>query len=259
MNIPTIIPISKSIKNATDVKTIMFRYPGIIVPGQFFMVWIPGIDEIPLSVSFIKNDMKGITFRKIGKATEALYKLRTGNRIGIRGPFGNGFTLSGEHLLFVAGGTGIAMIAPAVEEARKRKLKTTVILGVRTSCELFFENRLRRSGATTLVTTDDGSKGFKGFASDVVQTIIEEEDIDAVFTCGPEPMMKFLLSVCKNISFQASLERYMKCSMGICGQCCVGKGLRVCVDGPVFDGNTLRKIKDFGEWKRDPAGRKVPV
>jgi dihydroorotate dehydrogenase electron transfer subunit len=257
MNIPTIITIIKSTKETTGIKTITFKYPGIVLPGQFFMIWIPGVDEIPMSVSQITKDVKGITFRKIGDATNALYDLKPGSKIGVRGPFGNGFTLNGKHLLFVGGGTGVAMLTPAVEQARKRKLTSTVIIGVKTKNELFFEDRLGRSGATILITTDDGSKGYKGFASDLAKDILRKEKIDAVFTCGPEPMMKTLLSSCKNISFQASLERYMKCSMGICGQCCIGKGLRVCIDGPIFNGKTLQQVEDFGVYRRDSAGRKI--
>jgi dihydroorotate dehydrogenase electron transfer subunit len=258
MNIPTITTILTSTTEARDIKTITFRYPKAVIPGQFFMIWIPDVDEIPMSVSEITKDVKGITFRKIGDATHALYHLKPGSKIGVRGPYGNGFKLTGKHLLFVGGGTGIAMLAPAVEQARKRKLKSTVIIGVKTKNDLFFEDRLRRFGATVLVSTDDGSKGYKGFASDLAKDVLKKEKIDAVFTCGPEPMMKNLLSCCRTIPFQASLERYMKCSIGICGQCCVGKGLRVCLDGPIFDGSTLRKVEDFGVYRRDAAGRKIP-
>ena len=70
-------------------------------------------------------------------------------------------------------------------------------------------------------------------------------------------MMKKLYDMCKNISFQASLERYMKCGIGLCGQCTVGKGLRVCVEGPVFNEIELMKIHDFGIFKRDASGRKI--
>ena len=70
-------------------------------------------------------------------------------------------------------------------------------------------------------------------------------------------MMKKLFELSKNIPFQASLERYMKCGIGICGQCTVGKGLRVCEEGPIFDRNTLKNIEDFGIFKRDSAGRKI--
>jgi dihydroorotate dehydrogenase electron transfer subunit len=115
-----------------------------------------------------------------------------------------------------------------------------VIIGVKTKNELFFENRLRNCGATVLVSTDDGSKGYRGFASELAKNILDKEPIDAVITCGPEVMMKTLLGYCRNIHFQASLERYMKCAIGICGQCCIGKGFRVCQDGPIFDKKTLQ-------------------
>lgn len=259
MNQPFVTSIISSTLEATDTKTITFQFPGKMVPGQFFMVWIPGVDEIPMSVSKITPAIKGITFRSIGDATQALYRLKKGDKIGIRGPYGNGFTLAGKRLLFVGGGTGIAMLAPLVEQACKKRLKSTVILGVRTKDQLFFEDRFRKTGATVVVSTDDGSKGYKGFASQVAKEIITKEKIDVVYTCGPETMMKSLLTSCKSIPFQASLERYMKCALGICGQCCVGQGLRVCIDGPIFDGKTLRKIKDFGVYRRDAAGRKIPL
>jgi dihydroorotate dehydrogenase electron transfer subunit len=259
MNLPTVTPLLSSVTEALDIKTITFRNMCTVLPGQFFMVWIPGVDEIPMSISYITKDVKGITFRSIGEATHALARLKPGDRIGIRGPYGNGFRLTGKHLLFVGGGTGIAMLAPLVEQAQKRKLASTVILGVKTKKELFFENRLRRYKATVLVSTDDGSKGYKGYASKLAKNVLEKEHVDAVYTCGPEPMMKTLLSYSKAIPFQASLERYMKCSIGLCGQCCIGKGLRVCVDGPIFDGKTLRRCEDFGVFRRDAAGRKIPI
>ncbi len=70
-------------------------------------------------------------------------------------------------------------------------------------------------------------------------------------------MMKKLYKICSDISFQASLERYMKCGIGLCGQCCVGKGLRVCKEGPVFDEKILKNIEDFGVFKRNAAGIKI--
>ena len=257
MNIPTVTPILTTTIEATDTKTITFKFPGEVLPGQFFMIWIPGVDEIPMSVSSITRTIKGITFRSIGDATCALYGLQKGDKIGIRGPYGTGFSLKGKHLLFVGGGTGIAMLAPAVEQARKKHLKATVVIGAKTKDQLFFEKRFQRCGASVLVSTDDGSAGYKGYASELAQQVLRKKHIDAVYTCGPEPMMKTLLSYCKAIFFQASLERYMKCAIGLCGQCCVGNGLRVCCDGPIFNGEILRKVNDFGRYRRDAAGRKI--
>jgi dihydroorotate dehydrogenase electron transfer subunit len=257
MNIPKITKIIESKREAADIKTITFNYPKEIESGQFFMIWIPDVDEVPMSVSYINGDIKGITFRKVGDATNALFKLKPGDKIGIRGPYGNGFKIKGKHILFVGGGTGIATLAPAVEEALKKNIPSTVVIGMKTKNEIFFKNRLKKSGAKVIISTDDGSEGLEGYASDAAKEILKKEKIDAVLTCGPEAMMKILLTYFKNISFQASLERYMKCSIGICGQCCIGKGLRVCIDGPIFDGKTLKNVEDFGVYRRDSAGRKI--
>ena len=257
MNIPKITSIIECKSEAKETKTLTFKNPEKVKPGQFYMIWIPGVDEIPMSVSYFKGDVKGITFRKVGDATSALYKLKPGDKIGVRGPYGNGFKIAGKHLLFVGGGTGIATLAPAVEQATKNKIKSTVIIGFKKKSEIFFEDRLKGYGANVLVSTDDGSRGYKGFASDLTKDVLKKEKIDSVLTCGPEIMMKNILSHCNNILFQASLERHMRCSIGICGQCCIGKGLRVCIDGPVFDGKTLKNVEDFGIYRRDSAGRKI--
>lgn len=257
MNYPKITNITKIQNENSDVKTLFFKQTAKTVPGQFFMIWIPGVDEIPMSVSYSYKDINAFTFKKIGEATEALFKLKLGDKIGIRGPYGNGFNINSKNTLFVGGGTGIATIATAVEEAINKNFSPTVILGVKNKNELFFEERLNKSGAKVYVTTDDGSKQYKGFATDLAKELLAKQKFDSIITCGPEIMMKKLFKLSKNIHFQASLERYMKCGIGICGQCTVGKGLRVCEEGPIFDRNTLKNIEDFGIFKRDSAGRKI--
>lgn len=257
MNYPKIIKIKDIKTESQNVKTFKFDYPGNVKPGQFFMIWIPGIDEIPMSVSFIENDVKGITFKKVGDATKALFDLKVADKIGVRGPYGNGFKITGKKILFVAGGTGIATITPTVEKATDKKISSHVILGAKNKDEIFFEKRIRKNGAKLYISTDDGSKGYKGFTTDIAAEIIKNEKPDSIITCGPEVMMKKLLDLSYSKSFQASLERYMKCGIGLCGQCCIGKGLRVCEEGPVFDGDTLKKIDDFGRYKKDASGRKI--
>jgi dihydroorotate dehydrogenase electron transfer subunit len=257
MNSPSITTVLKTVQETEDIATISFRYPGSVIPGQFFMVWIPGVDEIPMSVSSITPTVKAITVRDVGEATHRLAQSQKGEKIGIRGPYGNGFTIKGKHLLFVGGGSGIAMLAPAVEEAQKKKLQATVIIGAKTKNQVFFEDRFKQSGATVLLSTDDGSAGYKGFASELACDLLSKEKIDAVYTCGPELMMKQVLSCCDTIFFQASLERFMKCAIGLCGQCCIGEGARVCIDGPIFDGTLLKNTPDFGVYHRDAAGRKI--
>lgn len=256
MNTPRVTTILSHSQETPSITTITFKDSFPIMPGQFYMVWIPGLDEIPMSVSLISESLKGITFRKVGDATEALSQCQKGSKIGVRGPYGNGFSLTAKHPLFVAGGTGGAMLAPAIEQYQKQKTQTTVIIGAKTSSDLFFEQRLSTAGANVLISTDDGSKGYHGFASDLATATLEKNTFDTLYTCGPEPMMKSLLSLEGKIRIEASVERYMKCAIGLCGQCCIGDGLRVCADGPIFSGGTLKNIPDFGVFKRDAAGRK---
>ncbi len=257
MNKPTITKIIKTQMETKDIKTLKFYYPGKMSPGQFFMIWIPGVDEIPMSASYINKEDKGITFKKVGAATSALFKMNKGDKIGVRGPYGNGFNIKRGKTLFIGGGTGIATITVAVEFAANKKFSSDVIIGVKNKKELFFENRLKKFINKVYVSTDDGSKGYKGFASDLTKHLLSKNKYTSVLTCGPEIMMKQILSACKDTQFQASIERYMKCSVGLCGQCCLGNGLRVCKEGPVFDGKTLKKIPEFGVYKRDASGRKI--
>ncbi|MEF8848165.1 MAG: dihydroorotate dehydrogenase electron transfer subunit [Candidatus Thermoplasmatota archaeon] len=260
MNYPYITTIKKTEDEAKDIKTILFKFPEKINPGQFFMIWIPGIDEIPMSVSYIKKkQVKGITFKKVGEATQALYNLKKGDKIGIRGPYGNGFDFQGKKILFVGGGTGIAMLAPAVEKTIEKNKDCTIIIGAKNQKEIFFEKRLQKTKANTILCTDDGSCGNKGFATDQAFKILSKQNFSSILTCGPEIMMKKLYNKCKNVNFQASLERYMKCAVGICGQCCIGKGIRVCKEGPILTGEQLKKIEDFGKYKRNAAGQKIPL
>ncbi len=259
MNYPEVTKILETKKENETIKTIKFEHKEKIIPGQFYMIWIPGVDEIPMSVSHIEDKVKGITFRKVGEATEKLFKLKKGDKIGIRGPYGNGFKINGKKILFVAGGTGTAMIAPAVEYALNKKIKSTVIIGTKCKEELFFEKRLKDLNIDYFICTDDGSCGKKGFTTDILEEIISKDNFSSILTCGPEIMMKKIVDMYKDIPIQASLERYMKCGFGICGQCTIGEGIRVCKEGPVFDGKTLRKIKDFGKYKKDASGKRISI
>ena len=259
MNYPKIVEIIDTKKENDNIKTITFKYLKETKPGQFFMIWVPRIDEIPMSISYINKDNKSITFKKIGDATEHLFKLKKGDKIGIRGPYGTNFKIKNKNILFVGGGTGIATLGPAIEQAYKQKKQIIIIIGTKTKKEIFFEKRFKKYTSKIYITTDDGSYGKKGYASDIVKKIIKEEQIQSIITCGPEKMMKKIYDISKDKYFQASLERYMKCGFGICGQCCIGEGLRVCKDGPVFDGKNLNNIEEFGKYKRDSSGKKIKI
>jgi len=257
-----IIDVRTEIKN---VKTLYFRYKSIKVnPGQFFMVW-DFREEIPLSVSYITgSDIFGITVKKVGETTEHLISLKKGDKIGIRGPFGNSFKLIEEgKVLIVAGGIGIAPIMPLIQNLiSKQNITTTCILGAKSADEILFLENLQVIQSKFFILkicTDDGTMGHHGMATDLAAEMLEEEKFNIIYTCGPELMMKkvFDLSKKHKITLQACLERIIKCGIGICGQCTLDPlGLRVCKDGPVFNDNQLSKLYDFGRFKRDFSGHK---
>ena len=251
------LKIKRHISETPSVKTIRFEGKLDATPGQFVMVWVPGVDEFPMSVSYPGVNF-GITYQILGEGTKALGNKRIGEKIGIRGPYGNGFEVKGKSLLVVAGGLGMAPLAPVLELAKKSSVD--LVLGARTSAELLFEKRAKSAGAKVHVTTDDGSKGFKGFASALAMELLDDNRYDCVYTCGPEKMIsKVLDSASKHKTpVQASLERIMKCGIGICDSCALD-GKPVCKDGPVFASTELKGFEELGRTKLDQSGRKVPV
>lgn len=238
-------------------------------PGQFVMIWIPGVDEVPMSLSTInpKEGNVAITVEKVGEATRKLHRMKAGEVVGIRGPFGRGYTLTkAKKVMIVGGGTGLASLAPLTENIAKQKgRRITFLLGAETREELLFLERMKTLLATNnhrmVVTTEDGSYGTKGLITQPAEQLLAEERFDMVYACGPELMMQkmFLLAERFNVPFQASLERLMRCAIGLCGTCAIGK-YRVCRDGPVFSGEQLREVKEeFGHFKRGFNSRKIAV
>lgn len=229
------------------------------VPGQFVMVWVPGVDEFPMSVSHI-GERFGVTYKVLGDGTRALASLAPGESIGVRGPYGRGFTVQGERMLAVAGGTGMACLSPLIEQARADGVSVDVVLGARTKSEILMRDRCAKAGAQIHITTDDGSEGVKGFATDGARSLLEKGGYDCVCTCGPERMIVGVLKASRtfDVPLQASLERHMKCGIGICDSCAID-GKHVCVDGPVFSGEELMRFSDLGKVRLSPSGTRVPM
>lgn len=228
-------------------------------PGQYVMVWVPGKDEIPMSLCDI-GGVKGIAVHAKGEASSALARMKAGDRIGIRGPYGHGFRHRPGKCLVVAGGTGIACLAPMVERLARRWPRPSVVIGAKTKPELLFVDRMRQTGAEVVVTTDDGTAGRKGFATDAAYELLNRNRYTAVYSCGPEKMMRITASLaqCQAAPVQLSLERYMKCGIGICDSCAMG-GLHICVEGPVLDSRRVVGLPEFGAFRRDACGRKERI
>ena len=258
MNERQVAVIDEVVHEAKKITTLRFRYDGHSLPGQFLMIWIPGVDEVPMSLSYL-GERKGITVKEVGEASQALCSMEPGERICARGPFGQGFAISEEKTLCVGGGVGVATLMPAVTSFKDRRL-VDVAIGALTEEEVIFEDRARANCNQVLISTDDGSKGYHGTVVDMVASLIDRGDYDMVLGCGPERMLKALQSICQKagVGSQLSLERYMKCGVGLCGSCVID-GSRGCAEGPVYWGSDLAKMPDFGRFKRDQSGRKTDL
>ena len=248
-----VVTIKEVVQECYDTKTFRFDWDAEARPGQFIMVWIPGVDEIPMSISGIDGTEKSITVKAIGEATRKLHEFKAGDRLRIRGPYGNGYDLSRGEILIIGGGVGTASIMPAVTQSG-----ADTIIAARTHNDVIMDGIAEKHARNLWIATDDGSRGFHGNAVQLMRERVAEKHYDCVIACGPEVMLWFTYQACKELGLdcQLSLERYMKCGAGVCG-CCVMDDSRVCRDGPVFDNEKLSMLTEFGASKRDECGRTV--
>lgn len=250
-----VVKIKEVRDEAYDTKTFVFDWDAEVRPGQFIMIWIPGTDEIPMSVSWTKGREKSVTVKAIGDATRRLHELKAGDRLSIRGPFGNGFDLSPKNILIVGGGVGTAAVLPAVAETG-----ADTIIAARSDRDVILDSVAGGLAENVWIATDDGSRGFHGNAVQLMKEKAALKKYDCVVACGPEVMLFFLHKACKELGIpcQLSMERYMKCGAGVCG-CCVMDDKRICRDGPVFTGEQADSFTEFWTSKRDAAGRIVKM
>jgi dihydroorotate dehydrogenase subfamily 1 len=267
INIPTLhtlagLKIERTERSA--VKTFTFYSKEIVkesVPGQFVMVWDPGVDEIPISIAHTVPDGRlELAIADVGDCSHNLHQKQVGDLIGLRGPYGTGFTLMGERICLVAGGYGAAPLRFAASGARALGKGVVVLEGAQCSADLLYLNEFRDLGCEVKVSTEDGSQGYCGMCTELFEELLASgEAYDQVLTCGPELMMKRVCELTKrnNTHTQLSVERIIKCSCGACGACDLG-GYRVCKDGPVFAAEALENT-EFGRWKREKSGKRIPL
>jgi dihydroorotate dehydrogenase electron transfer subunit len=265
---PRVVSLLKIVEETPTVKSLIFRdeLSAHAEPGQFDMIWVPGVDEIPMSLlpSTHGSTVK-ITVKKRGDGSRGLLQMMKGDLIGVRGPYGKGFTHKNEKkALLIGGGTGTVPLVAVLRNIAKRHTQCSFILGAKTRRELLFVDEIKqltiRTGGEFSITTDDGSRGRKGLATDEAERLIQPSSFDRIYTCGPEPMMKKTVDLATHASIpaEAGLERIFKCGSGICGSCCIGPYL-VCKDGPVFNSATLGELSEFGKSMRSASGRAVPI
>lgn len=232
------------------------------MPGQFMMVSIPHCGEAPISFSSspTRTGTIHLSVRKAGKLTGAMHELGPGAIIGLRGPYGNSFPmeeLQGKDLLFVAGGIGLAPLRSVINYCLDHKNDygtVTILYGSRSPSDIAFKDDIavwkKHKKATCLLTVDEGDKKWRGIVG-VVTTLLDQIKPDIANTvslvCGPPIMIRFVLASLKRMGFKdkdiiTTMERHMKCGVGVCGHCHMDNKL-ICVDGPVFSREALKNME----------------
>jgi len=222
-------------------------------PGQFNMIYLPGFGEVAISISSSPSQPKvvGHTIRYAGSVTRALGRLKVGDMVGLRGPYGSAWPLDkalGKNLVIVAGGIGLAPLRPALFAILRRREdfgRVVLLCGARTPTDLLFTDEFARwqGGGIELHTTvdlaDENWKGQVGVVPALFYRIRVDPKQSLVLTCGPEIMMRFVIyeALARRIPKEAiflSMERNMKCAIGFCGHCQFGPTF-ICKDGPVLN------------------------
>ncbi|MEW6081108.1 MAG: FAD/NAD(P)-binding protein [Bacillota bacterium] len=232
-------------------------------PGQFAEVSLFGVGEAPISITSSPTQKGYLEFsvKKAGVVTTALHQTRVGDIIGVRGPYGNNFPvedMEGKNLVIIGGGIGLAPVRSLItyaldQENRSRFNDVTIIYGARSPGDLVFkwelENWGKRPDVDLHVTVDRGDErwtGKVGFVPAVLMEVAPKPDDCVTVTCGPPIMIKFVLQNLEKLGFEprqivTTLEMRMKCGIGKCGRCNIGKNY-VCRDGPVF---TLEQLSQM--------------
>ncbi len=230
------------------------------LPGQFNMLYLPGVGESAISMSSDPGDSTKLrhTVRVVGNVTRAMARLRTGDKLGVRGPFGTAWPVEdyrGKDIIVAAGGLGLAPLRPAIYHFIRHRSdygRVTVLCGARTPEDILYANEYdvwRAAGLDVQSTVDIGSNdwhGSIGFVTTLLAMLRLDPPRTAVFTCGPEVMMRFIAAGAAGRGIPAanvfvSLERNMNCAVGLCGHCQFGPTF-VCKDGPVVLFDRVRQL-----------------
>lgn len=230
-----------------NVKRMVIEAPQIAEaaqPGQFVHVKKPDSVNFlrrPFSIADADRENGTITliYRIVGKGTAEYAAMKVGEAFSILGPIGNGFALKDGRPLLIGGGVGIA---PLIYLSRQLKdQKPILLIGGKNKDEVFWEKYLQEFADKIYITTDDGSVGFKGFTVQLLPQILAENNIEHIYTCGPNIMMEGVAKLAHehDIDCQVSLEKRMACGIGVCLGCTfedklTGKRRKVCTEGPVF-------------------------
>jgi dihydroorotate dehydrogenase electron transfer subunit len=209
-------------------------------PGQFVMVWLPRFDEKPFSL--VNANPVTLMISAVGPFTRLVHQLGVGDRLWLRGPFGRGFSPAAgiRRPALIGGGYGVAPLLWFAQQHVDWMDATAAIIGARTAADLLYTGRFgaiadHQPSLSLYTTTEDGTGGVKGRVTDVLEPLLQSQEVDGIFACGPHGMLAALESLARSYGVEAQLswEAYMRCGIGICGAC-EHDGKVLCLDGPVL-------------------------
>ncbi|MDO4523654.1 MAG: anaerobic sulfite reductase subunit AsrB [Eubacteriales bacterium] len=249
------------VKKHTEIEyTFRMAFEGEVRPGQFFEVSLPKFGEAPISVSGIGEGYVELTIRRVGKVTNEIFEKYTGEKLLLRGPYGNGFDVNdykGKELVIVAGGTGVSPVRGVISyfaEHQDERKSETIITGFKSANDILFREEFAdwRNKMNVILTLDAGEETPEhriGLVTAFIPDLkFEQIENAAAIVVGPPAMMRFSVKALldrglKEEQIWISQERKMCCGLGKCGHCRIGEKY-VCLDGPVFNYSEGKNLID---------------
>lgn len=252
------LKIAEIIEEGKDIKTFIFHHDLQAKPGQFIMLTDFEGGEKPFSIADCTENYFAVTIKRIGDFTSRIFQKEIGNYLSVRGPFGSSFTLSAGNVLLVGGGYGTPPLYFLAKELLKKRARILVVNGAKSKGDLVFCDQFRKLEVQYENITQLGCLGREGTSVDLAKEALENQKFDFVYAAGPEMMMKSLQPQLQELEYEFLFERYMKCAIGICGNCTVDPlGIRLCVEGPVLSRKLVEQLTEFGKYHRDATGKRI--
>jgi NAD(P)H-flavin reductase len=267
--VPIIVEVIDIVDETPDVKTFYVKsengVPFDVMPGQLAMVSLVPTGEAMFSVSW-QEEKEHLQFaiKRVGLMTDELHTIEIGQKIGVRGPYGNGFPVEeckGKDMLFIAGGIGLAPLRSFIKYCFKHRAdygKIQIIYGSRSYADLCFKDELfnqwpKEKDTEVFVTIDNPEEAWQGnvgFVPSYLEQLNPDPAGKIAVSCGPPIMIKYVLQGLEKMNYTdeqviTTLEMRMKCGIGKCGRCNIGSEY-ICLDGPVFNLAQLRQLPP--EW-----------
>jgi len=261
--LPKKIKVLEFFRESSDNFTITVNFKSNHEPGQFVMVSLPGIGEAPISISSYSTEFVKLDIRQVGSVTNAAAKLRKGDFVFVRGPYGKGYpmdVLEGNNIVMIGGGCGVAPLKGIIEYVGQNRSKfrnIDLFLGYRSVSDILFTRELNgwKKDYNTMISVDKTGEGETcgpdmkvGFITEHLRNSSISNNNCVAFICGPPKMIELVIGILKEKGFHSdqifvSTERLMQCAIGKCGHCMI-HGKYTCLDGPVFRWDELEGYRN---------------